>query len=151
MAKENNNQFKKQYSSLKFSRYLFIFLMFMLVVLVFWIIVSLFSSQNKLKITSDLKTMVIPLSPNIDTDTLGRLESKKEYKKEELEVFPIYKVEVDPETQEKSLVEVDLGNSDKPEKFEQEVKEEAMQTTGSESNSQESSGDSMQEGGTTGF
>lgn len=109
MNMPNEEKYQRQYQFLKFSRYALVFLIFLLVAAVFWIIVSLFSSQNKLTITPELKELAEPLQPYIETTVIDRLEAKKQYNDSSLGDFPIYRVESQEGRTEYGIIEVDLS------------------------------------------
>ena len=55
-----------------------------------WVGVSLFSSQQRTKISAKLIQQSKPLNPSIDTVTLDKLEQKRSFDDQELESFTIY-------------------------------------------------------------
>ena len=84
------NLLQEQLKKLKQRKELLVILLFLFVIIIFWIGLGLFSSQQKLGITPEQKKMSQPLTPNIDITTLEKLEQKKKYSDYELQDFPIY-------------------------------------------------------------
>jgi hypothetical protein len=78
--------------TLKHKQWFLRILIFSLVTAMIWVGVSLFRSQQKTAISDELQKLSQPLNPNIDTETLSRIEAKKSYSAEELRDFPVYRV-----------------------------------------------------------
>ncbi|NCN45307.1 MAG: hypothetical protein COU63_01135 [Candidatus Pacebacteria bacterium CG10_big_fil_rev_8_21_14_0_10_36_11] len=85
-----NNPIKDQIGKLKQRKEILIILLFLFVIVIFWIGLGLFTSQQKLGITPEQKKMSAPLTPNIDIDTLDKIEQKRKFSDYELQDFPIY-------------------------------------------------------------
>lgn len=85
-----SNAFQDQFKKLRQRKEFLIILLFLFVIIIFWIGLGMFSSQQKLGITPEQKKLSLPLSPNIDIATLEKLEQKREFQDYELQDFPIY-------------------------------------------------------------
>jgi hypothetical protein len=85
-----NGLLQDQLKGLKKRKEILVILIFLFVIVIFWIGLSLFSSQEKLGITPEQKKMAQPLTPNINVATLEKLEQKKKYTEFELKNFPVY-------------------------------------------------------------
>ena len=75
-------------------------LVLLFVVVIFWIIVSLFSSQRDSKISPELQKLATPLNPAINDTVFTGLEDKRVFSEEELADFPI-------------MIQVDMGKGEK--------------------------------------
>lgn len=100
------NQFGKQLANIKKQRHVFIGFIFLFVIVITWTAMSLFTSQNKIAISNELKEIAKPLTPNIEEEVIDKLEGKKEYTSEELADFPIYKVVTSKDGKQVKLVEI---------------------------------------------
>jgi len=87
-----NSLIQDQLKNLKKRKEVLIILIFLFVIVIFWIGLSLFSSQQKLGITPEQKALAQPLTPNVNTAVLEKLEAKKKYSDFELREFPIYAI-----------------------------------------------------------
>lgn len=67
-------------------------LILLFVGLLFWVLVSLITSQTSEKISPELNQLAAPLTPVIDTSTLDLIEEKRVYSPQELSQFTIYKI-----------------------------------------------------------
>ncbi len=85
-----NGLLQDQLKGLKKRKEILVILIFLFVIVIFWIGLSLFSSQEKLGITPEQKKMSQPLTPNLNVATLEKLEQKKKYSEFELKNFPVY-------------------------------------------------------------
>lgn len=86
------NLVQDQLKKLKQRKELLMIFMFLFVIVLFWIGLSIFSSQQKLGITAEQKKLALPLSPNIEISVVEKLEKKKWYEDWELQDFPVYAV-----------------------------------------------------------
>lgn len=84
------NSFQDQLKSLQKRKELLIILLFLFVIIIFWIGLSLFTSQQKLGITPEQKKLAQPLTPNISISVLEKVEQKRVFSEFELQDFPIY-------------------------------------------------------------
>lgn len=87
-----NKGLSDQLGVLKQKKLILVMLIFFFVLVITWTMVGLFSSQKKVAISSDLRTLSKPLNPVINEEVLDSLLEKKYYEAYELEGFPIYKV-----------------------------------------------------------
>lgn len=109
---EAKRTFSKEMNRLRTNQQLLTILVLLFICLIFWIIVSLFSSQTSSKISPDIKEMAKPFNPTLSTQVLDTLESKRVFSEEELANFPIYVIERDPLDQTERIVE--LGTPSTP-------------------------------------
>lgn len=86
------NLVQTQLKKLQQRKELLMIFMFLFVIVLFWIGLSIFSSQQKLGITAEQKKLALPLSPNIEVSVVEKLEQKKWYEDWELQSFPVYAV-----------------------------------------------------------
>lgn len=61
-----------------------------LVAILFWISVSVFTSQKKVKIDKHLADLAKPLVPRLDVEVFSMIEQKRVLNDEELSYFPIF-------------------------------------------------------------
>lgn len=83
---------KQDIKKLQKSRQFLTILILLFVVLLFWIIISLITSQTSEKIDPELQLLSKPLTPVIDTTIFDQISQKREYTTEELSAFTIFKV-----------------------------------------------------------
>lgn len=95
-----------QFAQLKQQRSLLVGLLFLLVIVVFWIGIGLFSSQKKFAVPKSMRDLAKPLSPILDEETLGKIEQKRSFSAAELSEFTIYKVIVNETTKQLRLVDI---------------------------------------------
>ena len=86
------NLVQDQLKKLQQRKELLMIFVFLFVIVLFWIGLSIFSSQQKLGITAEQKKLALPLSPNIEVSVVEKLEQKKWYEDWELQGFPVYAV-----------------------------------------------------------
>ena len=98
---------KKQFTILKHKRQLLTILTLLFICVIFWGIVSLFSSQQVTKVDAKLLKLSTPITPNLDLETLNTLEEKRSFTDEELTNFPIYRLYTDPRTREDKVIPID--------------------------------------------
>ena len=67
-------------------------LVFSLVTVMIWVGFSLFRSQRKTVISPDLQQLALPLNPNLDLETVSRIEQKRSFQPDELSNFPVYRL-----------------------------------------------------------
>jgi hypothetical protein len=65
---------------------------FSLITIIIWVGFSIFLSQSNTALPPELKEISKPLNPNINMETVSRIESKRFYSPEELENFDVYYV-----------------------------------------------------------
>lgn len=98
--------FQGQIAVLKHKKFLFTFLIFLLIAAMIWVMVSLFTSQNKLKISTDLKVMSKPLTPNLDLAVFDQLQEKQFYSDDQLKEFPIYYIYRSKDGRENKIMQI---------------------------------------------
>jgi hypothetical protein len=96
----------EQFAKLKEQRSLMVGLLFLLVIVVFWIGLGLFSSQQKFAVPKELRDLAKPLTPTVDEEALARVEKKQTYSDGELASFTIYKVVVAEDIKQLRLVDI---------------------------------------------
>jgi len=106
-----NKKTTSQITDLRQRKFLFTFLIFLLVVIFLWVVINLFSTQNTLKISTELKDLANPLTPSVDITVLDSLEKKQFYLEGELRSFPIYRIEEEDENDKGKLVEIDFNKN----------------------------------------
>lgn len=95
-----------QFAQLKQQRSLLVGLLFLLVIVVFWIGIGLFSSQKKFAVPKSMRDLAKPLSPILDEDTLTNIEKKQSFSETDLQNFMIYKVIVNETSKQLRLVDI---------------------------------------------
>ena len=100
------NKFAKQLEKIKHKKKLLVILIFALVSVLVWIIVSIFSAQTKMGISPALTAMAQPLTPTLKGAVLETIEQKKHYPENQLEAFPIFAVIENEEGTGFSVVDV---------------------------------------------
>lgn len=91
------DQTKKRLTGLRRNQQFLYIGIFTLVAVVVWVGGSLFQSQKKTGISSELQKMAVPLNPNINSQVIDRLEAKITYSAEELDSFEIFRVNIEAE------------------------------------------------------
>ena len=81
-----------QLARLRNRRDLLAILLFLLVIIVFWIGLGIFSSQQKSGISATQRQISQPLNPSLDTSVIEKLELKDVYSEAELRDFSIFVV-----------------------------------------------------------
>jgi hypothetical protein len=90
------NIFEQAITQLKQRQQLLAILVFSLVSIMVWIGVGLITSQHSSAISPDLRQKAEPLTPNINTQIIQRIEAEEYMLEEELQDFPVFRV-VDPD------------------------------------------------------
>jgi hypothetical protein len=101
------NGIATHFAQLRYKQEILAIFSLLLVSVLFWIIISLFSSQQKTKITPELTKMAVTLNPTVNTALLDELVTKKMYTQSELSQFPIFTIIYDKRTQEGKIVSID--------------------------------------------
>lgn len=70
-------------------------LIFTMVTIFIWLAFSIFRSQKKTAITAEQNQLAAPLTPNINATVIDQLENKVHFSDQELNDFPIYKIQID--------------------------------------------------------
>lgn len=102
----------EQFELLRRQRGLMVGLLLMLVIVVFWVGLGLFSSQQKFAVPKEMRDLAKPLSPIVDEKVLDKLQQKRQFSPEELTGFTIYKVVVGESDRQLKLV--DISYQEKP-------------------------------------
>lgn len=84
--------FAEQFESIKNQKTLMVGLLFLLVIVVFWIGLSMFGSQTKFAVSKEMRDLAKPLTPTLKESSLARIEQKRQIRPSELEGFTIYKI-----------------------------------------------------------
>lgn len=84
--------FQSQFKKLQQRKELLVIGLFLFVIIIFWIALSIFSSQQLTGLTAQQQQLAIPLTPTLDTSVIEALEQKKMYDQSELGDFPIFAV-----------------------------------------------------------
>jgi hypothetical protein len=84
--------FQTQFQRLRQREELLAIMLFLFVIVVFWIIVSVFSSQQTTGVEAAQQKLAAPLSPSLDLSVIDTLEQKKIYSSPELSDFPVYTI-----------------------------------------------------------
>ncbi|MEA2057035.1 MAG: hypothetical protein U9O78_05030 [Patescibacteria group bacterium] len=137
-----NNKFSQQLKKIKSQSNLLLMLVFAFVGVIVWIGGTIFVSSNKTELTGEVRSLARPLIPSFKVEVFSRIEEKRSYSEEELENFPIYKIEENREqggfqvmTIDGRLIEVDEEDSG----IETLINNRANQAT--ESSGQQATGD----------
>ena len=102
----SKNKFSQQLANLKQKKQLMIILIFFFVVIITWTMISLFTSQQKISVSKDLRDLSKPLTPTLNEKIFSKLEKKRLYTKSELSNFPIFKVVSTKDGKISRLVEI---------------------------------------------
>ena len=108
----NDNTIKQDIKKLKQNKLFLTIFILLFVSMLFWIIVSLVSSQSTEKISSELTLIAKPLTPVIDTDVFTQIEEKRIYSEDELSSFTIYKVIVSRDGRTQTVVPIEVTIDD---------------------------------------
>jgi hypothetical protein len=103
--------FSKEVARIKTSQQLLTILILLFICMIFWIIVSLFSSQTNTKITPEVLEMAKPFNPTLSTEVLDSIEQRTVITDEELVDFPIKVIQKDLVTQEETIVDLQTRTS----------------------------------------
>jgi hypothetical protein len=82
------------------------------VALLFWITISLITSQKTEKISPELKVLSSPLTPVIDESIFDNISAKKEYSEDELSAFTIFKVLTSRDGKTQRVVPIEITIDD---------------------------------------
>lgn len=96
------NSFQKQLNELRHRHQLVALMVFTLVAVLAWTAASLFSSQKKTKLPTNLTVLAQPLVPTITTEVLTKLQQKRQFNDDELRSFTIFTLK--PEEERRSRV-----------------------------------------------
>lgn len=96
----------EQFGELRQQRSVMAGLLFLLVAVVFWVGLGLFSSQQKFAVPKAMRDLARPLSPIVDESAFDRVEQKRAFSAGDLENFTIYKVVVNDLSKQFRLVDI---------------------------------------------
>lgn len=103
---------KKDIKKLQQNKQFLTIMILLFVSLLFWIIISLISSQTTKKISPELQKLSKPLTPVIDTDVFDVISQKKEYSQDELSAFTIFKVLLSRDGKTERVVPIEVTIDD---------------------------------------
>jgi len=84
-----------QFKKLQQRKDLLMIFILLFVIIIFWIMINVFSSQQKSGISGSQRQMAQSLSPNLDVSVIEELEGKIIYSEAELAEFPVFIVGAD--------------------------------------------------------
>ncbi len=99
---------KRDIKKLQQNKQFLTILILLFIALLFWITVSLISSQTTEKISPELQKLAKPLTPVIDTKVFEKISAKRQYSKEELSGFTIFKVLVSKDGRTERIVPLEV-------------------------------------------
>ena len=85
------NSFSKDLKHLQKNQQFLTIVVLLFVCMIFWLVISLFSTSQEKQTDASLLQLAKPLNPTIDRDVFSLLEKRQSYSKQDLESFPIYK------------------------------------------------------------
>lgn len=103
---------KSDIKKLRKNRQFLTILILLFVSVLFWIFVSILSSQKKEAISPELKLLSKPLTPNIDIATVEKIEQKSSYSQSDLSSFTIYKILSSRDGKNERVVPLEVTSED---------------------------------------
>lgn len=103
---------KQDIKKLQKSRVFLTILILLFVVLLFWVVISLITSQTSEKIDPELQLLSKPLTPVIDMSVFDQISQKREYSEEELSAFTIFKILVSGDGRTERIVPIEVTIDD---------------------------------------
>lgn len=103
---EAKRNFSRELNKLRRSQQILTILVLLFVVMSFWIVVSLFSSQKSSKISPEVQKLAKPLTPTLDDTILDTITAKRAFTPEELANFEIFVTITDTATQTERVVPI---------------------------------------------
>lgn len=85
-----SNNIQAEFKALQDNQKVLTIMIFSLITVVVWVILSLVRSQRSETIDPELTALSQPLNPSINTEVLTEIEQKRAYSEAELRDFPIY-------------------------------------------------------------
>ncbi|NCN24449.1 MAG: hypothetical protein GW945_03135 [Candidatus Pacebacteria bacterium] len=85
------NSFSEDLKRLQKNQQFLTIIVLLFVCMIFWLVISLFSTTQEKQTDASLIQLAKPLNPTIDRDAFALLEKRQSFSKQELESFPIYK------------------------------------------------------------
>jgi hypothetical protein len=109
---KNEKIIKHDLKKIQQSRQFLVIMILLFVVLIFWVIVSLISSQISEKIDPELLKISQPLTPVIETKVFAEIANKREYSVAELSSFTIYKLLTSRDGRTERIVPIEVNIDD---------------------------------------
>lgn len=100
------NQFKIQLENIQRQKKLLIALILFFVVIIFWLIISIFITQRRTLVGSELIRLAQPLVPSLNREVLEKLEDKKHFSDDQLDRFSIYVLVDDRSAQALQIMDI---------------------------------------------
>lgn len=105
-ASETKRALDTYFDRLKHKRQLLTIMVLLFVSLIFWAVLTLISSQKTTKIDTELTQLAKPLTPVLKTEILDTLEDRRSFSESELDNFTIYRIVVDPVSQQERVLDI---------------------------------------------
>jgi len=106
------NIFNQTLEKMRHQQQVLAILVFTFVAIIFWVGVSLFTSQQKTGVSNDLLRLAKPLTPTINQEVVQRLREQGVFFDSQLQDFPIYMIMKDKNHVEQM---VEIGTEPEPE------------------------------------
>lgn len=119
----NKITIQEEIARIKQSRQFMVISILLFAVVLVWVTVSLFTSQQKTTITAAQKEMAKPLQPNLDISVIDSLKAEKFYSDSDLAFFTIYKVVKNPNSGQHVVVPIDTPEETLDRTFEQQAEQ----------------------------
>lgn len=103
---------KNEIKKIQTSKQLLTIMILLFVSLLFWVVISLITSQTSEKISPELQTIAKPLTPVIDDTAFDSIERRKEYTQDELSTFTIFKVLLSRDGKTEKVVPLEVTIND---------------------------------------
>jgi hypothetical protein len=100
------NKFKIQLENIQRQKKLLIGLILFFVVIIFWLIISIFITQRRTLVSSELMKLAQPLVPSLNREVLDRLEDKAYFSDNQLDRFSIYVLVDDRSAQTMQIMDI---------------------------------------------
>lgn len=108
----NQHTFKDDLKKIQQSKQLLTIFILLFVALLFWIIISLVTSQTTEKISPELQKLAKPLTPTVDTSILEKISGKIKYSDDELSTFTIFKILTSRDGKTEKVVPLEVSIED---------------------------------------
>lgn len=109
---KTNKSIKNDIKKLQQNKQFLTIMVLLFVVLLFWIVVSLITSQTTEKISPEIQKISRPLTPVIDISIFDQISEKKEYSEDELSAFTIFKVLMTRDGKNEKVVPIEITIDD---------------------------------------
>jgi hypothetical protein len=106
------NSFTKDLIRLKSNRQFLTIMILLFVVVLFWVFVSVATSQRSERISPELTRLATPLIPSVELEVVSRIQQKRSYTNQELSSFTIYKILTDPDGRTERVVPLEVTAED---------------------------------------